>query len=307
MYMDSGVPFWVNLLQATRVRDFVDPHRKLVTAKYNEDVKELLKKMSDAHVLGAVVVDDEKPGVWGFVDVLDIMSCVLEITTESRDITKESVQNLKWEGQCFIRQMTGMLVNISRSNPFQTVTLDATLMDVVNILAEEVHRVGVTDGGRLINVVSQSDIVSFLTTHGVYIGSSIGKPIAQAGLPPLGVVSVGDDLNIVDCLKFMVEHKLSAVPVVDKNGRMVANFSATDLLGLNESNFSLLQLSVKKFLFSVHGFPKPPVVCTTADTVEAVLLKLEVHKVHRVYIVDNSMRPTGVISMTDIMRFLTTY
>jgi CBS domain-containing protein len=303
----EGSPFWVNLLNATRVRDVLDPHRKLVTAKYNEDAKELLKKMSESHVLGAVIVDDDKPGVWGFVDVLDIMYCVLEVCSESKDITKESMQNLRWEGQCYVRQMAGMLVNISRSDPFQTVSLDATLMDVVKIFAEEVHRVGITDGPRIVNVMSQSDIVSYLATHGVYIGSNMTKPITEAGLPPLGVVSVSDDLNVVDCMKFMVEHGLSAVPVVDKNGRMIANFSATDLLGLNETNFALMGLSVKQYLNKVHGYPKPPVVCTVADTVEAVILKMEVHKVHRVYIVDHSMRPTGIISMTDIMRFLLAY
>jgi CBS domain-containing protein len=38
--------------------------------------------------------------------------------------------------------------------------------------------------------------------------------------------------------------------------------------------------------------------------VEIILYKYVVHKVHRIYIVDDDMVPIGVITLTDIMRFL---
>jgi CBS domain-containing protein len=52
------------------------------------------------------------------------------------------------------------------------------------------------------------------------------------------------------------------------------------------------------------GKIKPPVVTTLGDTIETLMNKFVQHKVHRVYIVDNNMIPTGIISMTDIMQFL---
>jgi CBS domain-containing protein len=302
-----SAPAWVELLQKHRVRDVIDPHRKLVTAKYNEEVTDLLKRLSDAHVLSAVVVDDQRPGVWGFVDVLDLLHCVVSVTSESKDITKESLRNVKWEGQCFGRQMSGMLVNISRSNPYETVSMDTPLMDAVKILSIDNHRVAVTEKERVLNILSQSDIVNFLATRGVYVGSKMMQPIVEAGLAPLGVASVLDTVNVLDCIKFMAQHKLSAVPVVDKEGKIVSNFSASDLLGLNENNFQYLQHSVKDFLHKMHGFPKPPVTCTTTDTLESVLLRMVVHKVHRVYVVPPTMKPSGVISMTDIMQVLLAY
>lgn len=132
---------------------------------------------------------------------------------------------------------------------------------------------------------------------------------------------------------------------------MVANFSASDLVGLNENNFQYLSLSVSEFLTRMHGFPKvgetfwfqiflfcyaflcflffvscsflcvlfffthkftfgffyvtqPPVFCKVSDSVEVVMLRLLVHKVHRTYIVDEDMVPQGVITLTDIMQFL---
>jgi CBS domain-containing protein len=299
-----SAPHWIELLQNTKVKDIIDPSRKTVTASYNQDVKDLLKKLSEAKVLSAVVTDPEKPGVWGFVDVLDLMLCIVEVTKESDDVTKERVENLKWEGQCYSRQMTGYLVNFSSRDPFQTVTMDTPLYEVVQVMAKKVHRVAVMDGNRVTAILSQSDIANLLATRGTYIGSQMMKSIGDTRLASVGVKSVNENVNTVSVLRFMAENKLRAVPVVDWNGRMVANFSATDLLGLNETNFQLLQLNVKDFLLRMHGFSKPPVVCQTSDSVESVLLRLVVHKVHRVYIVDLGMKPLGVISLTDLMQFL---
>ena len=72
-----------------------------------------MKRLSEAKVLSAVIIDpDPKIGVIGFVDVLDLLVYVLEVTDQSsRDITKESVENIKWQGQCFERQNVGSLVS----------------------------------------------------------------------------------------------------------------------------------------------------------------------------------------------------
>lgn len=62
----------------------------------------------------------------------------------------------------------------------------------------------------------------------------------------------------VSCTRFSINFfALSqGVAVVDTHGRMVANFSASDLVGLNENNFHLLTLPVMEFLTRMHGFPK---------------------------------------------------
>jgi len=124
------------------------------------------------------------------------------------------------------------------------------------------------------------------------------------GLLPLGVVSVLDTMTVIDTIKYMKDFKCSGIAVVDKHNRIVANFSASDLIGLNEENFNLLQLPVKEYLTRVYTFPKPPVCVSETSTVEEVLLKITVHGVHRVYIVDESMRPLGLLTLTDLMQFL---
>lgn len=298
-------PYWIQLLQETKIIDIVERSRKIIRVNYYEDVATLLKKLSTEHVLSAVVTDSEKPGVIGFVDVLDLMVFALEVSNSSnKPFSKESIQNLKWEGKIFSREIVGNVTNKSNADPYQAVDINTPLLEVVTLFSGEVHRLGVTEEGKLVNVISQMDIIRFLVTRGVYIGSKIGRTLRDNGLLPLGLASVLDTMSVIDTLKYMKDFKCSGLAVVDKHNRMVANFSATDLLGLNEENFYLLQLPVKEFLSRVYGYPKPPVVVSEVSTIEEVLLKISVHHVHRVYIVDESMRPLGVLTLTDIMQFL---
>jgi len=58
----SSDPYWIQLLQETKVIDIVERNRKIVRVNFYEDVATLLKKLSTEHVLSAVVTDSEKPG-----------------------------------------------------------------------------------------------------------------------------------------------------------------------------------------------------------------------------------------------------
>jgi len=307
----SSEPAWMYLLQKTKISDII-PKRPLIKAQYFEEVDSLLKRMSEAHILAAVIVDsDPKVGVIGFVDVLDLMTFVVETADSTqKDVTKESFENLKWEGQCFQRQNSGSLVNISRADPLFRINSNASLFEAAKLMSKEVHRLAIVEPGThqnmVSNVIAQSDIVNFIATRGIWIGSKLTKTLANAGLAALGVATVMEDINVVAALRYMRDFKISGVGVVDKYGRLVANFSASDLLGLTAHNFPLLALSVKEFLHRIHGYPKPPVCCIINDTVETMIYRMAIHQVHRIYIVDSFMVPTGIITMTDIMQFLIT-
>jgi len=304
----SSEPAWKDLLKTTTISSIV-PKRPLITTQYHEHVSTLLQRMSDAKVLSAVIIDhDPKIGVVGFVDVLDLLRFVIDITQSSQDISHETIENLKWEGRCFEREKSGCLVNISRADPLVTISNTASLWDVVCIFATEVHRLAVIEPGTtehlVSNIISQTDIVNFIATRGVWIGSNLEKTLKEVGLHKPGVATQLDHVNVISVLRYMQEYQVSGVAIVDKFGRLIANFSASDLIGLTATNFLLLSLSVKEFLQRIHGFTKPPVYCKSSDTVESLIMKMTLHKVHRVYLIDEHMVPRAVITMTDVMQLL---
>jgi len=300
----------MDLLQKTKAKDVLPSNRPVVKAHFFEDVASLLKKMTDAQILSVPVEDtDPKVGVIGFVDVLDLLYFVLDIVEQTgKDFTQLNIRDLKWEGQCFSRQSVGHLSNISRSDPLHTVRADTSLIEIVKLFAQEIHRVAIIDKETpehfISNVLSQSDVLNFITTRGTWMGTKLTSTIKDVGLSPLGVCTVLNTMLTTDVLKFMRTYKVSGVGIVDHSGKLVGNFSATDLLGLTEDTFPLLSLPVTEFFLRLHGFAKPPIYCTVNDSVEFLLLKFAVHKVHRIYLVNETMNPVGVLTMTDIMQFL---
>jgi len=296
---------WMKLLLSTQVKDILKKNAKIVSANFFDDVAFLLQKLSSANVSAAIITDSERPGIYGFVDVLDLMACILEVASESKDITRERVENLKWQGKCLTWKQSGTLINLSQSNPLETVCPQSSLLEVVEIFAKEIHRVAVVEDRKVVGVLSQIDIVRFLARRGSWLGTKMEKSIGEIGLlPALGVFSVLEDLNVLEAIRKMIEMKVSGLAVINSNGCIVSDLSGTDFLGLNQENFALLQLSVGAYLQRIHGFSKPPVCCRLQATVEDVILKLSVHRVHRIYVVNDSRKPVGIVTLTDIMQFL---
>ena len=124
--------------------------------------------------------------------------------------------------------------DISRSDPLHTIKDDTSLLEIVKLFAQEVHRVAVVDKVTpehfISNVISQSDVLNFITTRGSWLGSRLTLTIKDAGLSPLGVCTVLNTMITTDVLKFMRTYKVSGVGNVDHSGKLVGNFSATDLL-----------------------------------------------------------------------------
>jgi len=304
----SGADPLLKLFALTRVRDIIDVSRKLVKTKYEESVEDLLKKLQEAKVTSAIVMDPQigGSGVLGFVDVVDVLTHVLEVASQSKDVKSENMMNLRWEGKIFGWQNVGSIANISRLNSLETISSNDSILEVAQRMGQGVHRMAVIDDNSLVSIISQSDIIKFIITKTLHIGNKILKKMNQSGLSALGVAAVRWDVSVVDGIRYMRDYKASGVPVVNLEGKIICNFSATDLLSLSESNFHYVNLPIYDFLVKFQGTPKAPVTAFAGDTVESVMLKFAVHQIHRIYIVDEMDRPIGIISMTDILSWLMT-
>ncbi len=105
----------------------------------------------------------------------------------------------------------------------------------------------------------------------------------------------------------MFIHRKNAVAVVDKDGRLVANLSASDLCGLHRGNIDMLLLPVYEFLEMTvrerKGAILPDQLRTSkpdAPLDEIVNVILDSH-IHRVWLINENDEPVGVVSITDIL------
>jgi len=294
----------LELLNNGKVHMLLTP-KQLQIVNASENVASLLQKLKDSFLRCAIVYDTEKLFI-GFVDSLDIVSHVLKVTDWARDVKEETYRSLEWEGQRFALETAGQLMNISFGDPFETVTPETPLRNVIETMSLGIHRLAVVENGNIVNVISQSDLIVLLAPRLSFLGSKFQKTVNDAGLisPVSLVYAVNQDTDVIGTIKTMYDNQLSGVPLIDDNGKITLNFSATDLLNLTASNFPWLSLSTREFLFRTHGYVKPPICARKSDTIENILLKFICYRVHRVYIIDGEFRPIGVVTLTDIMKIL---
>jgi len=253
-----------------------------------------------------VLKAETPPRAIGFVDGYDIAMTVLEATSWTESINRETISNLLRDAKYFVSRTAQHVTETSSHEPLNVVTTDTPLYEAVEMFAGGSHRALVLQNGIISNIVSQSDILKTMIIRHDLLGDKKDVMLQLTGLITEGVETVKDTQNVINCLRHMRNRSVNGVAVVDSQGVIVHNFSSSDLLYLTEDNFHLLALSVNDFLFRLYGYTKPPVVCRRDDKLENLLLKFSTYGVHRVFIVDNTNRPTGVITLTDLMRYLMT-
>lgn len=130
--------------------------------------------------------------------------------------------------------------------------------------------------------------------------------------------------------------KVSGLPVVNAEGVLVGNISASDLkviaifnsiylyqlVGFNHEFVGLITAPIKEYLNQLKAFKdtvpirssnatsqeeeKPHWVakCKVTDTLGSIVKQVNFYSVHRVYCVDKNGKPVRVISLTDILKAL---
>lgn len=132
------------------------------------------------------------------------------------------------------------------------------------------------------------------------------------------VVAVNADDTVQEALRFMVENRVSALPVVNGNEVCVGILSATDLMGLTRdlnddlSEMGSLEFTPQRLIDQVaeQDFGRRRVhelmtevvetIGPEATLVEAARAMLR-QQVHRLPVVNERQRLVGILSTTDIV------
>jgi CBS domain-containing protein len=312
--MSEEKPQWYTILESVTIEQVLDMDRKLITVAPSTSASECLRVLSDNKVHGALVLDDEKLPL-GFVDVYDVLSYIVFcLAGGTNGVPTDKLASFE-DGDMgdashmYGRNFAGSMIDMSDKDHFDTIKRSAKLTEAVKGLLNH-HRLAVTDDdGNIVNVISQSDIVNFLTQCGHYIWTEaethVGQLLSHADEDALVTVSPTD--TVVSTLLKMYGKNVIAVAIVDENNAMVANFSASDLVGITRENLQMLAMPVMEFLNTVHPTVKPAVTVQEESNLELVFLKLSVYKIHRVWVVNAQNHPVGVLSLTDIMKYLNRY
>jgi len=280
--------------------------RTVLTVKAEDRVVDLFQILSSNNMHGVVVVEPTTNNPIGFIDGLDIMTEILFATNAyTQDPTKEEIDALMAQGNTFFQKSCRDLINRSGRDPLVSLNVHHSLLDAMKILRES-HRIIIkNDEDKMVNVFSQMDVISFLLSRYELIQRYFKRPLLEGGFVPMDVVgSLKETTSVIGALRYMRDCAISGIAVLNDKEQIISNFSATDLLKLTPKKFFLLIVSLREYLTQVYGQLKPPVCCQITDTVETLMLKFERFNVHRIYVVDDDLKPTGFYSLTDVIGFL---
>jgi len=299
-----------------------DPAFVLQWAYEDDTVEKVLTILKEHKISSLPVVERKGDTPVGTIDILDLVTFAVTKFAIVSTLAQESYDAM----QQFNKQQIGALMNISGRDQWHQVSYKKPLSDLLSMLSNpHIHRVAVVNEmSDIVGFVSQSKIIQFFHKQQDKLEPSLKKLLQDTiehWLPKdrHPVVTINMKHFMIDAFKLIWENEVSGVGVVDDNGKLVANISASDLKKLHISPIGPLihdlYQPIKEFLHirgsvedrvKLANFPNPaPLVVQPNDTMTKVLDDIVKNKVHRVFLVDDQGRASGVISLCDIIaRFL---
>jgi CBS domain-containing protein len=278
---------------------------------------EALKVLAAEKVLSLPVRDRQSDEWTGFVDYVDILAFALKTITGETDDDKmqwatypTDAAVLNEKGKVFGTARLKDLIEQSNKDwktvvPFYPVNRAATMFQVVeSLFCKGVHRVPVIeDSGRLVGIISQSDIGAALAANLDELGALAFCPLSILKLGDAPPITMSDKAPAIAAFFLMIYNKISAVAIVDQDNKLVANLSAHDLKILSEENLGVLLEPIMQYLARFGGARKP-VSCGKHSLFGTVLRTMTMNHVHRIWVVDEEERVTGVVSLSDVCALL---
>jgi len=278
-----------------RTTVFVEP-----TATIHETVQVLVQKS----ILSVPVVlsKDGTVDCLGFVSVFDVMLFLLESIEKFLVGQQQGIETLTTS-----LRMSYVSSILDQKDSWISYTTSDNLLKPLQQFSSDVHRAPVWNDSKtaLVGILSQSDFISFLNAYKTDDSLSFAMTFKIIELGYTNEIYIASwKESVFNCLKMMRENRLTALPLVNEKQEIVACLSATDVKTLAVTDWPRVFDDSKDYLADFFPASLIPVTVTENSTFSDVLLKMTAHKVHRLFVVDTDKHPIGVVTMTDVIRWL---
>uniref|UniRef100_A0A4W5QT28 5'-AMP-activated protein kinase subunit gamma-1 n=1 Tax=Hucho hucho TaxID=62062 RepID=A0A4W5QT28_9TELE len=222
--------------------------------------------------------------------------------------------------QCFVGMLTitdfiNILHRYYKSPLVQIYELEEhkieTLYDAVSsLLKNKIHRLPVIDPltGNTLYILTHKRILKFLKLFISEMAKPafLGQTLEELGIGTFHKIAVvRSDTPLYTALGIFVDQRVSALPVVDDNGRVVDIYSKFDVINLAaEKMYNNLDVTVTKALQHRSQYFEGVLTCNTHDTLESIINRLVEAEVHRLVVVDEHEVVKGIVSLSDILQAL---
>ncbi|XP_070694673.1 5'-AMP-activated protein kinase subunit gamma-3b isoform X2 [Pempheris klunzingeri] len=196
-------------------------------------------------------------------------------------------------------------------NRLISITPESSLFEAIySLLKNKIHRLPVIDpaSGNVLHILTHKRILKFLHIFGSMIPKPrfLQKRINQVEIGTFRhIATVQESASVYDALSIFVERRVSALPVVNDKGKVVALYSRFDVINLAaQKNYNNLNMTMREAVASRACCVEGVLKCYPHETLETVIDRIARAEVHRLVLVDGDDVVRGIVSLSDLLQAL---
>uniref|UniRef100_A0A1Y1LG68 CBS domain-containing protein n=1 Tax=Photinus pyralis TaxID=7054 RepID=A0A1Y1LG68_PHOPY len=292
---------FVKFFKFHKCYDLIPTSAKLVVFDTQLLVKKAFFALVYNGVRAAPLWDSLQQEFVGMLTITDFIK-ILRMYYTSPNVTMEELEEHKLDTWRQVLKDHRSLVSIGP---------DSSLYDAIKTLIHNrIHRLPVIDPdtGNVLYILTHKRILRFLF---LYINelpkpSYMNKTLRETRIGTYDDIEIAyEDTSIIVALKKFVERRVSALPLVDSQGRLVDIYAKFDVINLAaEKTYNDLDVSLKKANEHRNEWFEGVHKCKLDETLFTIMERIVRAEVHRLVVVDENDMVIGMISLSDLLLYL---
>jgi len=155
---------------------------------------------------------------------------------------------------------------------------------------------------EIINLLSITDVLSFVSNV-LPIRSTL-KALDVVRRP----IAVTLDTLFGEVTRLLFDNRANGLAIVDDVGSLVGSLCANEVAKIDPKNISakLFQLDLATLFMSKILIRQEPITCSLDSPLSQLVNIMYNNKIQRVYVTDSNHKPTGIITINNVLRALKT-
>ncbi|XP_014893631.1 5'-AMP-activated protein kinase subunit gamma-1 isoform X1 [Poecilia latipinna] len=305
---EADTTVYLNFMKSHTCYDAIPISCKLVIFDTTLQVKKAFFALVANGLRAAPLWDSKLQRFVGMLTITDFIN-ILHCYYKSPMVQMYGLESHKietWRGDSlqnvYLKSPTQFLISISPQ---------ASLFDAIySLLRYKIHRLPVIDpeSGNVLHILTHKRILKFLHIFGKNLPKPafVKRPVQELGIGTFrNIATVHQTSSLYEALSIFVERRVSALPVVDGQSKVVALYSRFDVINLaaqkTYNNLDMtMEEAIRRRTCCVEGVMK----CYPDESLETVIDRIVKAEVHRLVLVDRLDVVKGIISLSDLLQAL---
>ncbi|XP_076181984.1 SNF4/AMP-activated protein kinase gamma subunit isoform X2 [Ptiloglossa arizonensis] len=293
---------FVKFFKFHKCYDLIPTSAKLVVFDTHLLVKKAFFALVYNGVRAAPLWDSSRQEFVGMLTITDFIK-ILQMYYTSPSVTMDELEEHELD--------TWRKVLKDQVHPLVSISPDASLYEAIKTLIHNrIHRLPVIDPdtGNVLYILTHKRILRFLFLyiHELPKPSFTNKTLRELRIGSFdNIETATEETSIILALKKFVERRVSALPIIDAEGKLVNIYSKFDVINLAaEKTYNNLDVSLREANEHRNEWFEGVQSCKLDETLFTIMERIVRAEVHRLVVVDEDDKVIGIISLSDLLFYL---